>query len=102
MDSLKPLGSLKLTGNVDSNWRTFKQQFQLYIAAMGLEMKPDTRKEVAPKSFTVRTEEGHIFRRNRRSLLKTQETVPEIGKAHTESESISPPVTDCNTNAHTL
>lgn len=57
--------------------------------------------EVAPKSFTVRTEEGQIFRRNRRSLLKTQENVPELGKAHTESGSISPPVTDCTTNAHT-
>ncbi|XP_034086217.1 uncharacterized protein LOC117555439 [Gymnodraco acuticeps] len=44
MDSLKPPETLKLSGNVDSNWRTFKQQFQLYITAMGLETKPDARK----------------------------------------------------------
>ena len=44
MDSLKPSETLKLSGNVDSNWRTFKQQFQLYITAMGLETKPDARK----------------------------------------------------------
>lgn len=41
---LKPPESLKLTGNVDENWRTFKQQFHLYMAAMGLETKPDARK----------------------------------------------------------
>ena len=31
--------------------------------------------EVAPQSYTVRTKEGQIFRRNQRSLLKTPETV---------------------------
>ena len=41
---LKPPESLKLTGNVDENWRTFKQQFHLYVAAMGLETKLETRK----------------------------------------------------------
>lgn len=44
MDSLKPPESLKRTGNVDSNWRTFKLQFQLYVVAMGVEAKPDARK----------------------------------------------------------
>ncbi|KAL7851936.1 hypothetical protein SRHO_G00177210 [Serrasalmus rhombeus] len=44
MDTLKPPEHLKLTGNVDSNWRTFKQQFLLYVAAIGLDTKPDTRK----------------------------------------------------------
>lgn len=44
MDYIKLPESLKLTGNVDSNWRAFKQQFQLYIAAMGFESKPDARK----------------------------------------------------------
>lgn len=41
---LKPPESLKLTGNVDENWRTFKQQFCLYVAAMGLETRPEARK----------------------------------------------------------
>uniref|UniRef100_A0A672Q3W0 Integrase catalytic domain-containing protein n=1 Tax=Sinocyclocheilus grahami TaxID=75366 RepID=A0A672Q3W0_SINGR len=31
--------------------------------------------EVNPRSYTVRTEDGQILRRNRRSLLKTKETV---------------------------
>lgn len=44
MDGVKPPEHLKLTGNVDSNWRTFKQQFRLYIEAMGLDSKPDARK----------------------------------------------------------
>lgn len=44
MDILDKPERLKLTGNVDSNWRSFKQQFQLYIAAMGLEEKPGSRK----------------------------------------------------------
>ncbi|XP_030596890.1 uncharacterized protein K02A2.6-like isoform X2 [Archocentrus centrarchus] len=44
MDSIKPPESLKLTGNVDRNWRAFKQRFQLYIAALGFETKPDARK----------------------------------------------------------
>ena len=33
-------------------------------------------KEVSPRSYTVRTEDGHVFRRNRRCLLRTQGTVP--------------------------
>lgn len=31
-------------GNVDGNWRSFKQQFELYLAALGLESKSDARK----------------------------------------------------------
>lgn len=31
-------------GNVDSNWRSFKQQFELYMAAVGLDSKSDARK----------------------------------------------------------
>lgn len=41
---LRPPESLRLTGNVDENWRAFKQQFDLYVTAMGLDAKPDTRK----------------------------------------------------------
>ena len=41
---MRPPGHLKLTGNVDSNWRTFQQQIRLYIEAVGLDNKPDARK----------------------------------------------------------
>ena len=41
---LKPPESLKLSGNIDENWRAFKQQFTLYVTAMGLEAKPEPRK----------------------------------------------------------
>ncbi|CAL9688321.1 unnamed protein product [Knipowitschia caucasica] len=44
MDALRPPEGLKLVGNVDSNWRTFKQQFELYLAALGLDSKSDARK----------------------------------------------------------
>ncbi len=44
MDTLKPPVNLKLTGNVDSNWRSFKQQFELYMAAIGMDTKPEARK----------------------------------------------------------
>ena len=44
MESLKPPAHLKLIGNVDSNWRVFKQRFRLYLEAMGLDTKPDARK----------------------------------------------------------
>ncbi|KAI7789577.1 hypothetical protein IRJ41_019347 [Triplophysa rosa] len=41
---------------------------------------------VNPRSYTVKTEDGQILRRNRRSLLKTQETMPE---EHSENETES-------------
>lgn len=41
---LKLPGSLKLSGNVDENWRAFMQRFNLYVKAMGLGTEPDTRK----------------------------------------------------------
>ncbi len=44
MDAVKPPESLKLTGNVDNSWRTFKQQFTLYMQAVGLDDKSDSRK----------------------------------------------------------
>lgn len=44
MMELKPPEHLKLSGNVDSNCRTFQQQFRLYMDAMGLDLKPDARK----------------------------------------------------------
>lgn len=44
MDAVKPPSPLKMTGNVDANWRAFKQQFQLYIAAVGVDRRADERK----------------------------------------------------------
>lgn len=45
MDTLKPPENLKLTGNVDSNWqRSLKQQFELYMAAIGVDEAPEPRK----------------------------------------------------------
>lgn len=41
---LKLSESLSLSVDVDENWLFFKQQFNLYVMAMGLELKPDTRK----------------------------------------------------------
>lgn len=67
----------------------------------GWRTKATVLQEVAPRSFAVRTEEGQIFILNHCSLLKTQETVPELSEAHNESESISQPPADCNTNTHT-
>lgn len=34
------------------------------------------RKEISPRSFTVRTDDGKCYRQNRRQMKKTQEQVP--------------------------
>ncbi|XP_013875375.1 uncharacterized protein K02A2.6 [Austrofundulus limnaeus] len=56
--------------------------------------KATVLQEVAPRSFAVRTDEGQIIRRSRRSLLKTLETFKETDGADDTSEendkSISP------------
>ncbi|XP_042078199.1 uncharacterized protein LOC121814780 [Haplochromis burtoni] len=44
MDSVKPPDAVNWNGNVDCEWRTFKQRFMLYLQAVGLDSKPDTRK----------------------------------------------------------
>ena len=44
MDAQKPPGPLKLNGNVDANWRTFKQKFKLYAGALGIQIRADERK----------------------------------------------------------
>ncbi len=44
MEQLQPPSELKLTGNVDENWRRFRQRFELYILAIGADTKPDKRK----------------------------------------------------------
>ncbi|KAL7859480.1 hypothetical protein SRHO_G00146270 [Serrasalmus rhombeus] len=42
--------------------------------------KATVLQEVGPRSYEVKTEEGHVLRRNRRSLLKTKETFTETEK----------------------
>ena len=44
MESLKPPNELKLSGNVDDNWRCFKQRIELYMVAIGADDKSDERK----------------------------------------------------------
>ena len=44
MESVKPPDAVNWTGNVDCEWRTFKQRFMLYLQAVGLDSKPDARK----------------------------------------------------------
>ncbi|KAK7933488.1 hypothetical protein WMY93_004384 [Mugilogobius chulae] len=44
MDSVKPPAPLKMTGNVDANWKIFKQQFMLYISAVGVDSRANERK----------------------------------------------------------
>ena len=39
MDKLEPPKSLILTGNLAENWRSFKQQFEIYQIASGLDKK---------------------------------------------------------------
>ncbi len=47
--------------------------------------KATVMEEVSPRSYTVRTEDGQILRRNRRSLLKTKETFEEQEQLQGES-----------------
>lgn len=37
MNSIRPPDELKLTGNVNENWKAFKQSFELYALAIGLD-----------------------------------------------------------------
>jgi transposase InsO family protein len=41
---LKPPTELKLTGNLSENWRRFKQQFEIYLAASGIKDDADSQK----------------------------------------------------------
>lgn len=43
MDAVKPSTPLKMTGNVDANWRTFKQKLQLYM--VGVDRRAEERKK---------------------------------------------------------
>lgn len=44
MESVRPPDAVSWTGNVDCEWRTFKQRFMLYLMATGLDDKPDAHK----------------------------------------------------------
>lgn len=64
--------------------------------------KATVLEEVKPRSYTVRTEDGQILRRNRRSLLKTKETVENTHTGDTdcaESTSETLPVLHHNEQA---
>ena len=41
MERLQPPGALNLSGNLSENWRRFKQQFQIYLIATGIDQKED-------------------------------------------------------------
>lgn len=41
MQNLKPLGPLKLHGNISENWRRWKQKWALYAKASGAEKKDE-------------------------------------------------------------
>lgn len=70
--------------------------------ADGWSTKATVLQEVAPRSYTVRTYDGQILRRNRRSLLKTpQGTVGEFSVTCGEAQVIPTPDMDCNTDSHT-
>lgn len=44
MESVKPPDAVNWTGNIDCEWRTFKQRFTLYLQAVGLDESSDARK----------------------------------------------------------
>lgn len=69
----------------------------------GWTTKATVLQEVAPQSYTVRTKEGQIIRRNRRSLLKTPGTVAdqELSNEQAESESSCSSSENCNTDTYT-
>ena len=46
MDTLQQPETLSFTGNVDQNWKSFIQQFELYLTAINADKKGDTQKIV--------------------------------------------------------
>ena len=44
MDALKQPEPLSFTGNVDQNWKSFVQRFELYLTAINADKKGDTQK----------------------------------------------------------
>uniref|UniRef100_A0A671MNC0 Integrase catalytic domain-containing protein n=1 Tax=Sinocyclocheilus anshuiensis TaxID=1608454 RepID=A0A671MNC0_9TELE len=63
--------------------------------------KATVMQEVAPRSYTVKTDDGQIFRRNRRDLLKTGKEVKDQNQCNVKSESTALYTTnDCNTDTN--
>lgn len=44
MNNIRPPDELKLSGNVHENWKVFRQSFELYLLAAGLDDEDDQRK----------------------------------------------------------
>ncbi|KAK7939091.1 hypothetical protein WMY93_002417 [Mugilogobius chulae] len=44
MNNIRPPEELKLSGNVNENWKAFRQSFELYLLAAGLEKEAEPRK----------------------------------------------------------
>ncbi len=44
MEALKQPETVSFTGNIDANWKSFKQRFSLYMTAIGADTKSDGRK----------------------------------------------------------
>lgn len=68
--------------------------------------KATVLEEVRPRSYTVKTEDGQVLRRNRRSLLWTQETLndrtSEEDPGCTSTSAEPPPVSDTHSAEPTL
>ncbi len=64
--------------------------------------KATVMQEVAPRSYTVKTDDGQIFRWNRRDLLKTEKELKDLNQCNVKSESTALCTTnDCNTDTNT-
>ncbi|KAJ8405506.1 hypothetical protein AAFF_G00319790 [Aldrovandia affinis] len=44
MNNIRPPDELKLSGNVHENWKAFKQSFELYVLAIGLDEREERRR----------------------------------------------------------
>ncbi|KAJ8404507.1 hypothetical protein AAFF_G00337740 [Aldrovandia affinis] len=44
MNNIRPPDELKLSGNVHENWKAFKQSFELYVLAIGLDEREEHRR----------------------------------------------------------
>ncbi|KAL0153721.1 hypothetical protein M9458_050974 [Cirrhinus mrigala] len=63
--------------------------------------KATVMQEVAPRSYTVKTNDGQIFRRNRRDLLRTEKEREDLNQCNARSESTALSTkNDCNTDSN--
>ena len=114
MEQIKPPAELKLTGNVEEQWRRFKQRFTLYLTAIGATEKDDKQKiallltvagteaidlfnsfqlsEDDQKSYDLVTAEFELFCTPKRN--ETYERYVFNSRNQTETESVEEFVTD--------